>query len=32
MAMASHDVMPFVVMCTLAAAVYSLACWVGCWF
>jgi hypothetical protein len=30
--MAMNDFMPFVVMCTLAAAVYSLACWVGCWF
>jgi hypothetical protein len=32
MSMASHDLVPFVVMCTLAAAVYSLACWVGWWF
>ena len=30
--MAMNDFMPFLVMCTLAAAVYSLACWVGCWF
>jgi hypothetical protein len=30
--MAMNDFMPFLVMCSLAAAVYSLACWVGCWF
>jgi hypothetical protein len=30
--MASNEFLPFLGMCTLAAAVYSLACWVGCWF
>jgi len=30
--MASDEFLPFLGMCTLAAAVYSLACWVGCWF
>lgn len=26
------EFLPFLAMCTVAAAVYSLACWVGCWF
>jgi hypothetical protein len=30
--MAFSELVPFLGMCTLAAAVYSLACWVGCWF
>jgi hypothetical protein len=31
-AMAFDEFLPFLGMCTLAVAVYSLACWVGCWF
>jgi hypothetical protein len=30
--MALNEFLPFLGMCTLAAGVYSLACWVGCWF
>jgi hypothetical protein len=30
--MGLNELVPFLGMCTLAAAVYSLACWVGCWF
>jgi hypothetical protein len=30
--MAITEFLPFLGMCTLAAGVYSLACWVGCWF
>jgi hypothetical protein len=30
--MAFNELLPFLGMCTLATAAYSLACWVGCWF
>jgi hypothetical protein len=30
--MGLNEFLPFMGMCTLAAAVYSFACWVGCWF
>jgi hypothetical protein len=30
--MVLNELVPFLGMCTLAAATYSLACWLGCWF